>query len=144
MTRQLIMIYCMSFFVLGSALKCNVCTYWTTQPNEQKCTKTTVNCPSHISYCFTSSVTYRNGTEVVGRDCASSSTCPNVEKACNYLTVKHDLKSCVGACCTTDNCNNYTPNSVTVMVTNYTPNSATVMVTKFSLSLMVIVGLIFA
>ncbi|CAB4041019.1 Hypothetical predicted protein [Paramuricea clavata] len=119
---------------LGSALKCNVCRYSTSQPKEQqKCTSAPVNCSSSRSYCSTTSITYRNGTEAFGRGCASSSTCPNVEIACNFLTILLDLKSCAAACCTTDNCNNYTPSSATG-----------VMVTKFTLSLMVIVGFIFA
>jgi hypothetical protein len=124
-----------AFFVLGSALKCNDCIYSTTQPKEQqKCTNATVNCPSGIAYCSTSFIAYRNGTEAVGRGCqADEGFCLNVENACNHLTKQRDLKSCAAACCTTDNCNNYTPSSATG-----------VMVTKFTLSLMVIVGLIFA
>ncbi|CAB4002008.1 Hypothetical predicted protein [Paramuricea clavata] len=119
---------------LGSALKCNVCTYWTTQPKEQqKCTNNASTCASGVSYCFTSSITYRNGTEAVGRSCGVADLCLDTEKACNLTTTKLNLASCAFECCNTDNCNNYTPGSATG-----------VMVTKFTLSLMVIVGLNFA
>ncbi|CAB4013473.1 Hypothetical predicted protein [Paramuricea clavata] len=118
---------------LGSALKCNVCTYWTTQPKEQQKCTTTVNCPTGTSYCYTGSGAYQNGTEIVDRDCDTAADCPDAEGWCNRVTTKLNLKSCAIACCNTDNCNNYTPSSAT-----------DVMVTKFTLSLMVIVGFIFA
>jgi hypothetical protein len=120
------------FFCLGSALICSACLYWTSQPKEQqKCTNATVNCQS--DYCFTSSVIYSNGTEGVGRSCSNADLCKDPEKGCNLVTKKFKLKSCAFDCCNTDNCNNYTPSSATG-----------VMVTKFTLSLMVIVGFIFA
>ena len=129
------MIYCMSFVVLGSALICDVCYYTTEMPKAlQKCTGRTINCTKHSnynSYCLTNSVTYRNGTEAVTRVCARNGVCPG--NACTNLTKVHDLKWCATECCNTDNCNNYTLSSATA-----------VMVTKFTLSLMVIVGLIFA
>ncbi|CAB3994797.1 Hypothetical predicted protein [Paramuricea clavata] len=113
---------------IRSALKCNSCEYWTTQPKEQqKCTSAPINCPS--GYCSTSSITYSNGTEAVGRGCANADVCLDTEKACNLATTKWNLKSCAGACCNTDNCNNYTPSSATRV--NYTPNSATGVMVKF-------------
>ncbi|CAB4026048.1 Hypothetical predicted protein [Paramuricea clavata] len=119
---------------LGSALKCNFCRYRTTQPKEQqKCTSATFTCPSGHSYCAASSITFQNGTEAVSRNCATTILCPHTEEWCKILTPLWNLKSCAFACCTTDNCNNYTPSSATG-----------VMVTKFTLSLMVIVGFIFA
>ncbi|CAB4026047.1 Hypothetical predicted protein [Paramuricea clavata] len=117
---------------LGSALTCHVCRYWTTQPKEQqKCTNAKT-CGS--SYCYTEYVRFRNGTEGFGRGCGRVKFCLDTEKACNFTrTYLPGLTSCAFECCTTDNCNNYTPSSATG-----------VMVTKFTLSLMVIVGFIFA
>jgi hypothetical protein len=127
MTRQFAtndLLHCCCFFVLGSALKCNVCTYWTTQPKEQQKCTTTVNCPTGISDCYTGSGSYQNGTDVVDKSCG----CPDIEETCNILTTRLGLTSCAFECCNTDNCNSATG----------------VMVTKFTLSLMVIVGFIFA
>ncbi|CAB3998744.1 Hypothetical predicted protein [Paramuricea clavata] len=120
--------------VLGSALKCNVCAYSTTQPKEQQiCTGGPLTCRYDHTYCYTTSITFQNGTKAVERSCGTSATCFNTERACNVLTRLFGLKSCAFECCTTYNCNNYTPSSATG-----------VMVTKFTLSLMVIVGFIFA
>ncbi|CAB3994798.1 Hypothetical predicted protein, partial [Paramuricea clavata] len=118
-----------------SALICNKCLYWTSQPKEQqKCTNDTSICQSN--YCLTSSVIYPNGTEVVRRSCDEAELCQDPEKGCNRATTK----SCAFDCCNTYNCNNYTPSSA-----SGAPSSTTgVMVTKFTLSLMVIVGFIFA
>ncbi|CAB4006557.1 Hypothetical predicted protein [Paramuricea clavata] len=130
---------------LGSALECNVCDYWTSQPKEQqKCTSRTVTCSFGFDYCYTLSGTYQNGTDVVERSCSGNSVaCHNTEATCFILAIKYGLKSCAFECCNTDNCNNYTPSRETGI--NYTPSSATgVMMTKFTLSMMVIVGLIFA
>ncbi|CAB4013471.1 Hypothetical predicted protein [Paramuricea clavata] len=136
----------------GSALKCNVCAYWTTQPKEQqKCPNTTVNCITGTSYCYTASVADQN--DYFTRGCATNATlCLDPEKLCNVATTKLNLKSCALECCTTDNCNNYTLSSATGAPSRATgapssatgaPSSATsVMVSKFTLSLMVIVGFI--
>ena len=76
------------------------------------------------------------GTVTVHRDCdgagLSSGTkfCPDVEKQCDERSKSLKLKACAGACCKTDNCNNFTPSS-----------AAGIMVTKFTLVLMVIAGL---
>ncbi|CAB4014500.1 Hypothetical predicted protein [Paramuricea clavata] len=110
----------------GSAQKCNVCAYWTTQPKEQqKCTSATVTCPAGTSYCFTSSFTFLNGTEAVKRNCGNPDFCG--ANACTRFIAALKLTSCSISCYNTSG------------------NSATgVMVTKFTLSLMVIVGLILA
>jgi hypothetical protein len=137
MTRQFAtndLLHCCFVFVLGSALKCNVCKYRTTQPKEQqKCTSATLTCPSGFPYCFTSFATFQNGTEIGDRGCTTAAACTNPEKWCKLVAVLWPVKSCALECCNTDNCNNYTPSSATG-----------VMVTKFTLSLMVIVGFIFA
>jgi hypothetical protein len=99
---------------------------------QQKCSSgVTIDCPS--GYCYTSSFTYPNGTALVVRSCGDSIICPNAKPLCDFLTLISKHKLCAAACCTTDNCNNYTPSSATG-----------VMVTEFTLSLMVIVGFIFA
>ena len=35
--------------------------------------------------------------------------CPDAVKSCSHETKVEHLKSCAGACCETDNCNNFTP-----------------------------------
>ena len=114
-------------------MECYFCAYWTTQPKEQqKCTNGTT-CGSS-SDCYTEYVRFRNGTEGFARGCVKAVVCRDTEKACNLVrTYLDDVISCAFECCATDNCNNYTPSSATG-----------VMVTKFTLSLMVIVGFIFA
>jgi hypothetical protein len=117
------------FFVLGSALKCNVCNYWTSQPKEQqKCTNRKLTCPLGFDYCYTLSGTYQNGTDVVEKSCAIGLLCSNTENTCNLITTRLGLKSCAFECCNTNYCNSATG----------------VMVTKFTVSLMAIVGFIFA
>jgi hypothetical protein len=99
---------------------------------QQKCSSgVTIDCPS--GYCYTSSFTYPNGTAWVVRSCGASFVCSYAKIGCDLLIKEGKMKSCAAACCTTDNCNNYTPSSATG-----------VMVTEFTLSLMVIVGSIFA
>ena len=120
-------------FVLGNARKCNVCRYWTSQPKEQQKCNITLTCPLGLDYCYTLSGTYQNGTDVVEKNCANSGLCSVSEKACNSLTTRLGLKSCAFECCNTNNCNSH---ATGVMVTS--------MVTKFTLSLMAIVGFIFA
>ena len=88
-----------------------------------------VNCIT--TYCFTAKFTDKNGTVHVARNCATVKVCSNSEQACSTATKIEGLKACVGACCETDNCNNFTPSS-----------AAGIMVTKFTLVLMVIVGLV--
>ena len=59
--------------------------------------------------------------------------CPDAEDTCRKETKLENLKACAGACCKTDNCNNFTPSG----------SSATgIIVSKFTLILLVIVGLV--
>ncbi len=70
------------------------------------------------------------------RDCDKDlrdKDCPNFDETCTLKSEQEKLKSCAGACCTTDYCNNYTPSS-----------ADGVMATKSILSLMAIVGFLFA
>ena len=99
------------------------------------CGNQTVPCTS--GYCYTATYTI-NSTVVVVRDCddpddPKDKFCPNADETCRSKTGKNNLKSCAGACCTTDNCNNYTPSS-----------AYGVMATKSILCLMAIVGFLFA
>ena len=126
MTRQFATNYLLHvFFVLGSAMKCNVCRYSTSRPKEQqKCTSAPVKCSS--GFCSTLSFTLRNGEEDVIKDCGDASVCRDAEKRCNFAKTTWKLKSCAFACCNTDNCNNYTLSSALssatgVMVTKFTP-----------------------
>ena len=123
--------------VLGSALTCNVCVYTSKQPKaQQMCAgNSTVNCTT--GYCYTTKYILADGTVAVARDCGngnpSDKDCPDAEDTCERRTKANALKSCVAACCQTDNCNNYTPSS-----------ASGVMATKFILCLMVIAGFLFA
>jgi hypothetical protein len=57
--------------------------------------------------------------------------CPNGDDTCERKILDHFLKSCLGICCSSDNCNNHTPDR----------DSATgVMAAKFILCFMLIVG----
>ncbi|CAB3994578.1 Hypothetical predicted protein [Paramuricea clavata] len=116
---------------IGSALKCNRCHYQSTQPkDEQKCGSRTENCST--GYCYSVAYTRSDGISVVNRGCddnANDRLCPDGAKTCERKTKETNLKSCVGICCSSDNCNNYTPNS-----------APGVMAAKFILCLMVIVG----
>ena len=116
----------------GSALTCNFCRYYSTDPKaEQVCGNKTVNCSTE--YCFTMTLTQAEGVTFVNRNCASNDPnikdCPNPDETCELGIKKHKLKSCHAACCKTDNCNNYTPSS-----------ASGVMATKFVLSSMVLVA----
>ena len=75
------------------------------------CGNKTVNCTT--GYCYT--VTYTiNSTVVVVRNCDNDPNdkfCPNADKTCRSMIGKNNMKSCAGACCKTDNCNNYTPST---------------------------------
>jgi hypothetical protein len=100
------------------------------------CGDTTVNCTT--GYCYTATYTIADGTVRVIRNCANSDPtdkvdCPNAEKTCERRIIIYSLKSCVGVCCRTDNCNNYTPSS-----------ASGILATKFILCLMVIAGFLFA
>ncbi len=122
--------------VTGSALTCSLCAYNSQSPeDEQMCGNATVNCST--GYCYTAMYTTADGTVNVIRNCANSvpadKDCPNAEATCERRTDKYKLKSCHGACCTTDKCNDYTPSS-----------AAGVMATKTILCLMAFVGFLFA
>ena len=122
--------------VTGSALTCSLCAYTSQAPKDQQmCGNATVNCST--GYCYTATYTTADGTVNVARDCANRNpadkSCPNAEEACKRETDKRKLKSCLLACCTTDNCNNYTPSSATG-----------VMSTQTILCLMAFVGFLFA
>ena len=83
-------------------------------------------------YCYTASVTDKNSTVYVVRNCADNSdACPDPEKVCSELNKlnKNSVKACAAACCKTDKCNNFTPSSATGIV-----------VAKITLILMVIAG----
>ncbi len=99
------------------------------------CGNQTVNCTT--GYCYTATYTI-NSTVVVVRNCDNDPDdkfCPNADETCRSSIGKNNIKSCAGACCKTDNCNNYT----------VTPSSADgVMATKFILCLIVFAGFIFA
>jgi hypothetical protein len=109
------------------------------------CGNSTVNCTT--GYCYTTNYTTANGTVNIARDCANSDPndldCPNAEETCERRTKAYALKSCVAACCQTDNCNNYTPSSTP---TTSTPTSSTsgIMATKFILCSIVLAGFLFA
>ena len=108
---------------------------------------------SGTEYCYTANYTV-NGVVVFARGCdgdRGSTFCPDADKTCRSLTKKNNLTSCAGVCCTTDNCNNYTPSSADYTTTpssandTTTPSSADgVIVTKSILCLMAIAGFIFA
>ena len=72
--------------------------------------------------------TLQDGKKGVLGGCSARDFCPDTKKACNLATTKLKLKLCTAECCKTDYCNSATG----------------VMVTKFTLSMMVIVGFIFA
>jgi hypothetical protein len=113
---------------------CNVCSYTSAQPKAQQvCGNNTVNCAT--GYCFSSTYTTNTDIVVTVRSCddPSDRACPDADETCEKRTSKFNLKSCAGMCCTTDNCNNYTPSSATG-----------IMVAKFSLCVMVIVGFFLA
>ncbi|CAB4025678.1 Hypothetical predicted protein, partial [Paramuricea clavata] len=121
-------------YTLGSTLKCNQCTASSKTSTPSCNSKSTVDCGT--GYCYTATYTQKDGTTVVDRNCNNplDSYCPNAAKTCDAKTQAKGLKSCRGACCTTDNCNDYTLG-----------NSASgVMVTKFILCFMVIAGFLFA
>jgi hypothetical protein len=130
MTRQFAMSTAfLIFFVLGSALECMSCEYWTTQPKaEQTCVGSgTEDCTT--GSCYSSFATYDNGTHVYNRRCATRAAhCADPQKHCDDVIPIYNLTACVYVCCTTDYCNNYTINA----------SNATGV--KFSVSLMMIVG----
>ncbi|CAB3994577.1 Hypothetical predicted protein [Paramuricea clavata] len=124
----------LTFSAIGSALMCNVCSYTSAQPKaQQMCGNNTVNCAT--GYCFSSTYTTDTDLVVTVRSCddPNDRSCPDADDTCEKRTSKFNLKSCAGMCCTTDNCNNYTPSSATG-----------IMVAKFSLCVMVIVGFFLA
>ena len=118
---------------LGSTLMCYRCAYLSSMPKaQQMCGNTTVNCST--DYCYSVKYNDSNGVVTVARDCDNPNyrACPDSEKTCETRTSRENLKSCAAACCTTDNCNNYTPSGATGVV-----------LAKFTLCLMAIVGLFF-
>ena len=126
----------MTISALGSALTCSFCSYKSTHPKaDQMCGNKTVNCST--GYCYTATYTKADGVAVVERNCANQhpndKDCPNPDETCERRTKLLKLKSCLGVCCKTNYCNNYTPNSATG-----------VMATKFVLSSMVLVAFRFA
>lgn len=126
----------MTISALGSALTCSSCSYKSTDPKaDQMCGNKTVNCSTE--YCYTAKLTQADGVTFVSRNCASNDPndkyCPNLDETCELGIKQHKLKSCLGVCCKTNYCNNYTPNSATG-----------VMATKFVLSSMVLVAFRFA
>jgi hypothetical protein len=116
---------------------CNQCYYKSTHHKaKQVCGYRTVNCTT--GYCYSVSYTRsRDGTQIVARSCDSTNIndkfCPDPDDICQKEISKNNSKSCFGVCCSTDNCNNYTPTSATG-----------IMVAKFSMCVMVILGLFLA
>ncbi len=109
------------FVVPGSAVKCQKCHYTSLKPKaEQNCDSAPlVNCSS--GYCATTSLSFKNGTVAIERDCARTSVCPDIANECDYWLKRPNRKSCLAECCDTDNCNNYTPSSAPgVMITKFT------------------------
>ncbi|CAB4036529.1 Hypothetical predicted protein [Paramuricea clavata] len=127
----------LTFSAFGSALMCNQCYYKSTHPKAQQvCGNDTVNCTT--GYCYSVSYTRsRDGTLIIARSCDSTNVndkfCPDPDVFCEKEISKNNSKSCFGVCCSTDNCNNYTPTSATG-----------IMVAKFSMCVMVILGLFLA
>ena len=112
---------------------CSKCEYSEKDSKEkQKCVKE--NCTA--KYCYTATVTDASGTKLFRRRCDNDKNmpmCPDPKNTCQNLTKADNLKSCLGVCCKTDNCNNYSLGSATG-----------VMATKYLLCVLVIAGFLFA
>ena len=140
---MVIVFACCSFnacrIVSGNALTCQVCGYTSKFPKDkQKCDNSkTKKCDQGIEYCFTGKYTDETGTVNVIRGCDEDfqklKFCPNAEKTCKEESKLEDLKACAGACCKTDNCNDFTPS---------TSSASGIMVAKLALILMVIAGFV--
>ena len=137
----------LSSFVLGSAVKCNICAYSTALPKAlQKCQS--INCPSE--YCYSLTYVLKNGTAVIARSCGVAGLCPDTgTNRCSLLTKvpNSPIKSCDSKCCKTDNCNTITSNNGgSPDGKNPDANSATGIMTKTLIPslMMVIAGFLLA
>ena len=124
-------------FVSGNALTCQICLGGS---GRQKCDpNNTRTCEAGIEYCFAVKYMDRSGAFYTLRGCDEDFRdrpfCPNAEKSCHDDLKKSNwtAPSCVGFCCKTDNCNNFTPS---------TSIATGIMVTKFTLIPMVMAGLV--
>ena len=86
-------------------MNCYQCSY-----NETGyCKKKTKNCEVGSTYCYDFNIKFKNGSQLIGKDCVGEKYCKEEKEACRLRNSAEEMngtiKDCSIVCCMSDLCN---------------------------------------